>query len=108
MASVSELIGQSVWDVDGIWIGHVVDIRVVRHRGELQRSQTVQGLMVSASRRPIMLGLTRDRPGRRGRLSGLVARLIYAGCTFVPWSAVEEYDEGEVHLSAGRKELTRA
>ncbi|MEU8247585.1 hypothetical protein [Nonomuraea sp. NPDC048916] len=108
MASVSELIGQSVWDVDGIWVGHVVDIRVIRHRGELQRSQTVYGLVVSANRGPIMLGLTRERPGRRGWLSRLVARMVYAGCTFVPWSAVDDYGEGEVRLSAGRKELTRA
>ncbi|MEU4578058.1 hypothetical protein ACBI99_33945 [Nonomuraea sp. ATR24] len=108
MANVTELIGQSVWDANGVWVGHVVDIRVVRNRGELQQASTVYGLMVSARRGPVLLRLTRDRHGRASWLSRAVGRVVYAGCTFVPWSQVEEYGDGEVHINALRRQLNRA
>ncbi|WP_336208330.1 hypothetical protein [Nonomuraea sp. LPB2021202275-12-8] len=108
MASVTELIGQSVWDANGVWVGHVVDIRVVKHRGELQQANTVYGLVVSARRGPLLLGLTRDRHGRPPWVSRMMGRLVYAGCTFVPWAHVEDYSEGEVHISTLRQELNRA
>jgi sporulation protein YlmC with PRC-barrel domain len=107
MTSVTELIGQSVWDPNGMWVGHVVDIRVVKNRGELQQSQTVYGLVVSAHRGPVLLRLARQRHDRLGWLSKLIARVVYVGCTFVPWSGVENYGDGEVHISLFRKELTR-
>ncbi|NUP01615.1 MAG: hypothetical protein HOV96_06375 [Nonomuraea sp.] len=107
MATVTELIGQSVWDSNGVWIGHVVDIRVVRHKGELQQSHTVYGLVVSGRRAPFLLGLTRDRQGRSPWLSRTLARTVYAGCTFVPWAAVTEWTGGEVHLDVLKKELSR-
>ncbi|GAA2206153.1 hypothetical protein GCM10009850_016110 [Nonomuraea monospora] len=107
MASVTELIGQSVWDSNGVWVGFVVDIRVVRHRGELQQSHTVYGLVVSSRRAPLLLGLTRDRQGRSAWLSRTLARLVYAGCTFVPWENVMDYGDGEVHIDVLRKELNR-
>jgi sporulation protein YlmC with PRC-barrel domain len=107
MASVTELIGQSVWDTNGMWVGHVVDIRVVKHKGELQQSHTVYGLVVSGRRGPLLLGLTRDRQGRAPWLSRALARTVYAGCTFVPWASVAEWDSGEVHLDVLKKELNR-
>ncbi|WP_431923795.1 hypothetical protein [Nonomuraea jabiensis] len=107
MASVTELLGQSVWDSDGIWVGHVVDIRVIKHRGELQKSHTVYGLVVSSRRAPLLLGLTRENQGRASWLSRSLSRLVYVGCTFVPWSCVADYGSGEVHINALRKELTR-
>ncbi|NRQ38423.1 hypothetical protein HII36_42340 [Nonomuraea sp. NN258] len=107
MASFSELIGQCVWDTNGVWVGYVVDVRVVKHKGELQQSNTVYGLVVSARRGPLLLGLTRDREDRFAWISQLLGRLVYAGCTFVPWSAVADYGDGEVHLHAVRKELSR-
>ncbi|MFG1702956.1 hypothetical protein ACFLIM_07165 [Nonomuraea sp. M3C6] len=108
MASVTELIGQSVWDSNGVWVGFVVDIRVVKHRGELQQSHTVYGLVVSGRRAPLLLALTRERQGRSAWLSRALARLVYAGCTFVPWASVAEYGGGEVHIDVLRNELTRA
>jgi sporulation protein YlmC with PRC-barrel domain len=108
MVSVTELIGQSVWDSNGVWVGHVVDIRVVKHKGELQQSHTVYGLVVSSRRAPLLLGLTRDRQGRAPWLSRALARVVYAGCTFVPWPSVIEYSAGEVHIDMLRKELNRA
>jgi sporulation protein YlmC with PRC-barrel domain len=102
MTNVTELIGQSVWDSNGVWVGQVVDIRVVKHKGELQQSQTVLGLVVSGRRAPLLLGLTRER-----RLARPLARAVYAGCTFVPWDCVTEWDEGEVHIDVLRKELNR-
>ncbi|MBE1566284.1 hypothetical protein [Nonomuraea africana] len=105
--SLTALMGQSVWDVHGVWVGHVVDVRVVRNRSESMQSHTVIGLAVSARRAPLLLGLTRDRQGRLGWLSELLARVVYAGCTFVPWEVVKSSDTGEVHLRAERKELTR-
>ncbi|KAB8197198.1 hypothetical protein FH608_001120 [Nonomuraea phyllanthi] len=108
MASVTELIGQSVWDSNGVWVGHVVDIRVVKHKAQLQENNTVYGLLVSSRRASLLLGLTHDRAGRADWLSRTLARTIYAGCTFVPWSCVEDYGGGEIHISALRKELTRA
>ncbi|MGW0808805.1 hypothetical protein [Nonomuraea sp. NPDC002799] len=107
MASVTELIGQSVWDSNGVWVGHVVDIRVVKHKGELKQSHTVYGLVVSGRRAPLLLGLTRDRHGRAAWFSRTLARLVYAGCTFVPWAAVADYGGGEVHIATLRKELNR-
>jgi sporulation protein YlmC with PRC-barrel domain len=107
MTTVTELIGQSVWDANGVWVGHVVDIRVVRHTGELKQSHTVYGLVVSGRRAPLLLGLTRDRQGRSPWLSRMLARLVYAGCTFVPWAVVTDYGGGEVHIGALRKELSR-
>ncbi|MGN9838587.1 hypothetical protein ACTMTI_10755 [Nonomuraea sp. H19] len=107
MASVTELIGQSVWDSNGVWVGHVVDIRVVKHPGELQQSHTVYGLVVSGRRAPLLLGLTRDRQGRASWLTRALARVVYAGCTFVPWSSVTDYSGGEVHIAVLRKELSR-
>jgi hypothetical protein len=101
MASVTELIGQSVWDADGVWIGHVVDIRVIKHRDDLQQAATVHGLLVSARRAPLPLGL----PSWLSRMTG---HLIYAGCTFVPWASVREYSDGEVHINSRRQELNRA
>lgn len=107
MAGVTELMGQSVWDSQGIWVGHVVDVRVVKNKGGLQESHTIYGLVVSGLRAPIFLGLTRDRQGRYGWLSELIAKIVYTGCTFVPWESVEEYGEGEVFLTATRGELAR-
>jgi sporulation protein YlmC with PRC-barrel domain len=107
MASVTELIGQSVWDANGVWVGFVVDIRVVKHKGELQQSHTVYGLVVSGMRAPLLLGLTRDRLGRSAWFSRALARLVYVGCTFVPWASVAEYSGGEVHIDALRNELSR-
>ncbi|GGS95035.1 hypothetical protein ACFFV7_22940 [Nonomuraea spiralis] len=107
MASVAELIGQSVWDFNGVWVGHVVDIRVQKHKGELQQSHTVYGLVVSGRRAPVLLGLTRDRQGRSPWLSRTLARTVYAGCTFVPWACVSEWTTGEVHLDVLKKELNR-
>ncbi|MEV1169669.1 hypothetical protein [Nonomuraea sp. NPDC049784] len=107
MSSVTELIGQSVWDSNGVWVGHVVDIRVVKHKGELQQSHTVYGLVVSSLRAPLLLGLTRERDDRPEWLSRILSRLAYACCTFVPWECIAEYGGGEVHISALRKELTR-
>ncbi|MFI7416954.1 hypothetical protein [Nonomuraea sp. NPDC049684] len=108
MATVTELIGQSVWDCNGIWVGHVVDIRAHKHRGGLQQSQTVYGLVVSGRRAPVLLGLTRDRQGRSPWLSKTLARTVYAGCTFVPWACVTDWTDGEVHLDVLKKELNRA
>ncbi|MEO3871893.1 hypothetical protein ABGB18_24020 [Nonomuraea sp. B12E4] len=107
MTSVTELIGQSVWDSNGVWVGFVVDIRVIKHKGELQQSHTVYGLVVSSRRGPLLLGLTRDREGRASWFQRTVARLVYAGCTFVPWSCVADYGGGEVHIGVHRKQLNR-
>jgi sporulation protein YlmC with PRC-barrel domain len=107
MASVTELIGQSVWDSHGVWVGFVVDIRVVKHKGELQQSHTVYGLVVSSRRAPLLLGLTRDRKDRSPWLSRTLARAVYAGCTFVPWEHVADHGNGEVHIDVLRKELNR-
>ncbi|MFC4114752.1 hypothetical protein [Nonomuraea zeae] len=107
MASVTELIGQSVWDSNGVWVGFVVDIRVVKHKGELQQSHTVYGLVVSSLRAPLLLGLTRDRHGRSAWFSRMLARIVYAGCTFVPWESVADYGGGEVHIDVLRNELSR-
>ncbi|MGW4792220.1 hypothetical protein ACWEPC_07370 [Nonomuraea sp. NPDC004297] len=107
MASVTELRGQSVWDSNGVWVGFVVDIRVVKHKGELQQSHTVYGLVVSGRRAPLLLGLTRDRQDRSTWFSQALARVVYAGCTFVPWANVADYGGGEVHLDVLRKELNR-
>ncbi|MFI7616878.1 hypothetical protein ACIBP6_37185 [Nonomuraea terrae] len=107
MASVTELIGQSVWDSNGVWVGFVVDIRVIKHKGELQQSHTVYGLVVSSRRAPLLLGLTRDREDRASWFSRTLARVVYAGCTFVPWPSVADYHDGEVHLEVLRKELNR-
>ncbi|TMR23129.1 hypothetical protein ETD86_09505 [Nonomuraea turkmeniaca] len=106
MARVTELIGQSVWDCNGVWVGHVVDVRMVKHKGEIQQSHTICGLVVSTRRAPL-LGLTRDRHGRVPWLSRALARMVYAGCTFVPWSSVADYTGGEVHIDVLRKELSR-
>ncbi|MFE3453175.1 hypothetical protein ACFXJ8_30055 [Nonomuraea sp. NPDC059194] len=107
MVGLTALMGQCVWDAEGVWVGHVVDIRVVRNKRESMQSHTVMGLVVSVHRAPVMLGLTRDRQGRLGWLSEVLARVVYAGCTFVPWEMVASSDTGEVHLRAQRKELTR-
>ncbi|MGP3914670.1 hypothetical protein [Nonomuraea sp. 10N515B] len=107
MAVVTELIGQSVWDCHGVWVGHVVDIRMIKHKGELQQSHTVNGLVVSSRRAPLLLGLTRTLHGRVPWLSRVLSRVIYAGCTFVPWSSVADYASGEVHIDVLRKELPR-
>ncbi|WP_188190688.1 PRC-barrel domain containing protein [Nonomuraea sp. SYSU D8015] len=107
MTTVTELIGQSVWDANGVWVGHVVDIRVVKHKGELQQSHTVYGLVVSSRRAPLLLGLTRDCQGRSPWLSRALARVVYAGCRFVPWSSVADYGDGEVHINVLRQELNR-
>ncbi|MER7361437.1 hypothetical protein [Nonomuraea wenchangensis] len=108
MATVTQLIGQSVWDANGVWVGHVVDIRVVRHKGELQQSHTVYGLVVSQLRAPLLLGLTREREVRSPWVSKALARVLYAGCAFVPWADVADYGGGEVHISALKGELDRA
>ncbi|MBB5079871.1 hypothetical protein [Nonomuraea endophytica] len=105
--ALTELMGQSVWDSQGIWVGHVVDVRVVRNKGGLQESHTVYGLVVSAIRGPVFFGLTRDREGRFGWVSEAVAKVVYTGCTFVPWEAVEDYGDGEVILKTVKKELSR-
>ncbi|MEU5861087.1 MULTISPECIES: hypothetical protein [unclassified Nonomuraea] len=108
MATVTELIGHSVWDSNGVWVGHVVDLRVHKHKGELQQSQTVYGLVVSGRRAPVLLGLTRDRHGRSPWLSRTLARTVYVGSTFVPWAYVTDWTGGEVHLDVLKKELNRA
>ena len=61
MAGVGDLIGQSVWDSEGVWVGQVVDVRMARNRKAnfgMQQQFTVSGLVVSHRRAPVMLGLT--------------------------------------------------
>lgn len=106
MANVTELIGQSVWDPNGMWVGHVVDIRMVKHKGQLQQSATVTGLVVSAHRGKL-LRLTRDRHRRWGWFSRPLARVLYVGSTFVPWSSVTDHGDGEVHIGTTKGELSR-
>ncbi|WP_219463479.1 hypothetical protein [Nonomuraea rhizosphaerae] len=107
MTGVTELMGQSVWDPNGLWVGHIVDVRVIKHRGELQQSATICGLVVSAVRGPVLLRVTRDRHGRWSWLAQLLSRVVYVRSAFVPWSSIVEHGDGEVHISTSRKELTR-
>jgi sporulation protein YlmC with PRC-barrel domain len=106
MTSVTELIGQSVWDPNGVWVGHVVDIRLIKHKGELRQSATVYGLVVSAHRGKLLC-LTRDRHRRWGWFSRSLARVLYVGSTFVPWSSVTDHSGGEVYISTAKQELSR-
>jgi hypothetical protein len=99
--------GQHVWDSQGIWVGQVVDVRVVRNRGGLQEACTVYGLVVSSLRGPVFLGLTRDRQGSFWWVSELIAKIVYTGCKFVPWDSVDDYGAGEVFLKATRDDLNR-
>ncbi|MER6942675.1 hypothetical protein ABT294_01510 [Nonomuraea sp. NPDC000554] len=108
MGNVTELLGQSVWDSNGVWVGQVVDIRVIKNKGELQQAQTICGLVVSGRRGPLLRRLTGDRQGSLGWLAELLARVFYVGCTFVPWTDVIDYSGGEVHISTTRNTLTRA
>ncbi|SDG55518.1 hypothetical protein SAMN05421505_105144 [Sinosporangium album] len=110
MAGVGDLIGQSVWDSTGVWVGQVVDVRVVKSRGTgfgVHEEFEVRGLIVSANRAPILLGVARDPGGRMSWFVHLLQRLLYAGSTYVPWEAVASTGGGEVMLSTRRGTLQR-
>jgi sporulation protein YlmC with PRC-barrel domain len=103
MTPVTELIGQSVWDADGVWVGHVVDIRLAKREG----NRSVHGLVVSGHRAPLLLGLAREQEGHALWLTRALARVVYAGCVFVPWSSVVDCGEAEVRIGVPKKDLVR-
>ncbi|WP_433253275.1 hypothetical protein ACQPYK_09610 [Streptosporangium sp. CA-135522] len=110
MAGVGDLIGQSVWDSEGVWVGQVVDVRMARNRRGtfgMQQQFTVSGLVVSHRRSPVMLGLTRDPGNRTSWLFKLVFRVLYSGSSFVSWDAVAATGNGEIVLRKPTKALQR-
>ncbi len=105
-----ELIGQCVWDVRGVWVGHVVDVRMVTgSRNPFKKSTEPEtaGLVVSATRAQFLLGVHRDASGRVNGALQQLTRLLYARSLIVPWDLVETSDTGEVHLKEPREVLTR-
>ncbi|MEU0518736.1 hypothetical protein [Streptosporangium sp. NPDC006007] len=110
MAGVGDLIGQSVWDSEGVWVGQVVDVRMARNRGGgfgMQQRFTVSGLVVSQRRTPVMLGLTRDPGSRANWLFKLAFRAFYSGSSIVSWDAVASTGSGEITLRKPVKALER-
>ncbi|MFI6480030.1 hypothetical protein ACIBH1_18995 [Nonomuraea sp. NPDC050663] len=102
MTGVSELMGQCVWDQHGVLVGHIVDVRLVKNKEAA--TPALMGLVVSTNRAPWLYGLTRER---NGWFSDVLAKIVYARSIFVPWESVSEYGEGEVHIKASRKDLSR-
>lgn len=107
MTGVKELMGQSVWDAHGVWVGHIVDVRVKRSRDTGLQSHTLMGLLVSANRAPWLLSVTPEPDGSFGWISRLATKVLYARCTYVPWEIVDAYGDGEVHIKGSRKDLDR-
>ncbi|GII91320.1 hypothetical protein [Sinosporangium siamense] len=110
MAGVGDLIGQSVWDSTGVWVGQIVDVRVVKDRAAtfgMQEQFEVLGFFVSAYRAPILLGVTRDPGGRMSWFTQLLVRVLYAGSNYVPMEDVASSGGGEVMLSRPRRALQR-
>ncbi|WP_031159019.1 hypothetical protein [Streptosporangium roseum] len=110
MAGVGDLIGQSVWDSEGVWVGQVVDVRMTRNRKGnfgMQQQFMVSGLVVSHRRAPVMLGLTRDPDNRTSWLFKMAFRLLYTGSSLVSWDAVASTGNGEIMLRKPVKTLER-
>ena len=104
MPGKADLIGQSVWDSRGIWVGQVVDVTMVK---DLEESSTVPGLVVSATRAPMLLGFSRDPDGLLGPVGEFLSRILYKGSRVVPWDVIESSDTGEVLLKEPRATLRR-
>lgn len=105
MSGVADLIGQSVWDCHGIWVGQVVDVRMLKERKARFRlrfrqreNSDVAGLIVSSTRAPLLLGLTRDPHGRLSGSAQFIARILCTGSKIVPWDAIVSSGDGEVLL----------
>ncbi|MDP9860833.1 MULTISPECIES: hypothetical protein [Streptosporangium] len=110
MAGVGDLIGQSVWDSEGVWVGQVVDVRMRKNRRAdfgMQQQFTVSGLVVSHRRAPVMLGRTRDPGNRTSWLFKLLSRTLYTGSSIVSWDAVASTGNGEITLRKPAKALQR-
>lgn len=107
MTGVRELMGQSVWDAHGVWVGYIVDVRVTRSKETGLQSHTLMGLLVSANRAPFLLSLTPEREGTFEWVARAATRILYAHCTYVPWEIVTEYGDGEIHIEAARRDLDR-
>ncbi|GAA0429555.1 hypothetical protein Acor_40390 [Acrocarpospora corrugata] len=110
MLGARDLIGQSVWDIHGIWVGHVVDVKMIRERSSWFRrpdEPETAGLLVSCNRAPWLMGVHRDANGKiTGTLQNFT-RLLYAHSKVVPWDLIESSDSGEIHLKGPGKDLKR-
>ncbi|MBO3744504.1 hypothetical protein J5X84_00395 [Streptosporangiaceae bacterium NEAU-GS5] len=104
MPGKADLIGQSVWDSRGIWVGQIVDVTMIKNGEE---STAVTGLVVSATRAPMLLGFSRDPDGHLTRVGEWVSRILYKGSRVVPWDVIETADTGEVVLKEPRSSLRR-
>ncbi|MEO3858873.1 hypothetical protein [Acrocarpospora sp. B8E8] len=110
MLGARDLIGQSVWDSRGIWVGHVVDVKMIRERrGWFRKPEEPEsaGLLVSRNRAPFLLSVYRDA---NGKLTGALqnfTRLLYAHSKVVPWDLIESSHTGEIHLKGPVTDLKR-
>ncbi|WP_283133808.1 hypothetical protein [Rhizohabitans arisaemae] len=102
---MSDLIGHSVWDAGGQWVGHVVDVRLkARERFGMKKDFQVIGLIVSAVQTPGGL-LSRRGEIRTDGFLGVLARILDRTRCYVPMHAVSSSDTGEVLLNARREDL---
>ncbi|GIH27036.1 hypothetical protein Aph01nite_53460 [Acrocarpospora phusangensis] len=110
MLSARGLVGQSVWDVRGVWVGHVVDVKMIRQRtGWFRKPEEPEsaGLLVSCVRAPLLMGIHRDANGKLTGLLQNLTSLLYARSKVVPWDLIESSDTGEIHLKGPATDLKR-
>jgi hypothetical protein len=107
---IADLIGQSVWDCHGVWVGQIVDVKMIKaHRGRfgLREGPQIAGLVVSSTRAPLVLGLVRDPEGRLNGSAQVITRILCLGSKIVPWDAIASAEGGEVLLSQPVKAFKR-
>jgi hypothetical protein len=107
MPRLSELLRHPVVDADGVAIGEVHDVRLVQDGPPLEgfgAALRLDGLVVGRGGRAVRLGYHRHQM-RGPWLLKVVFASLERRARYVPWSVVERFDDGEIHLSARRADL---
>jgi sporulation protein YlmC with PRC-barrel domain len=104
---LSDLLHSEVYDQDGVSVGHVHDVRLVRDGpviGSFGATFSIDGLIVGKGSFGSRLGF--DRAAMKGPwvLKALFNRL-HASSRFVPWDFVAAVEERKILISRAAKEL---
>lgn len=102
---IAELLGKSVVDSDGVFVGRVDDVQLDRFDADQRKPLTVHGLVIGNGGMAVRLGYFRHGvkgPWLLKSLAGLVER---KRARFVPWPDVADWREDNVVLRIERTQL---
>ena len=104
---LSDLLRSEVFDSEGVRVGHVHDVRLVREGpmlGSFGAAFAIDGLIVGKGSFGSRLGFDRSEMTGPWVLKALFRR-FHSSSRFVPWQTVVALEERKILISATAKEL---